>query len=72
MASTTSAHRPRRSLKALSSTEKYAKMMQGTLPCMTYKSTLWKPNLLVVDKLREIIESGIITQKQIAIENHLR
>lgn len=58
--------------KTISQEELHLKTMNGSVPLMSFAHTTYTPNVDVVNKLQAVLEAGLITQKQIAVENKLR
>jgi hypothetical protein len=59
--------------KVVSSSELYQKTMSGQIPFMRVRSSMGTaPSQRVVNKLKALVASGLIYQKQIALENGLR
>jgi hypothetical protein len=68
----TSKQRISKRLKLISPEELHQKTMNGFVPLMSFAYTTSAPDESVVNKLRDIIETGLRSQKQIAFENGLR
>jgi hypothetical protein len=58
--------------KITSSQELPSKALMGKVPIFSMPSIALPPNVLIVNKLRGIIETGLKSQKQIAKENGIR
>jgi hypothetical protein len=58
--------------KSLSPAERHMKKMLGEIPLMRITPNQSTPKKQVLKKLNAIVETGLITRKQIAVENGLR
>eukprot|EP00029_Vermamoeba_vermiformis_P000769 TRINITY_DN10961_c0_g1_i1.p1 TRINITY_DN10961_c0_g1~~TRINITY_DN10961_c0_g1_i1.p1 ORF type:complete len:218 (+),score=24.52 TRINITY_DN10961_c0_g1_i1:380-1033(+) len=55
----------------VSSEELHQKTMTGFVPFMSFAHATYTPNIDVVNKLQAVLEAGLKSQKQIALENKL-
>jgi hypothetical protein len=58
--------------KSLSPAERHTKKMLGEIPLMRITPIQSSPKKQVLKKLNAIVKTGLITRKQIAVENGLR
>jgi hypothetical protein len=64
--------RPSKRQKTIPPAELHHKTMTGVVPVMSFAYAASEPDISVVNKLRDIIETGLKSQKGIAVENELR
>jgi hypothetical protein len=58
--------------KVIQEEVRFTKTVMGVVPMMSFAPITYAPDARVLAKLRRILDTGLISQKQIAVENGLR